>query len=523
VSREPARQRRGSGVSVEHAQGQRLLLPVLTVVFLAALDLTVVAPILPEVINDLQISAIDADRYSWIVLSYLVAYTVTVPLTGRISDFVGRMPVFTAAMLLFLAGSVVVATSEGLGPMIAGRTLQGLGGGAMLPVSMALVADVVPPHRRASTLGLVAAVDTFGWVLGPLWGAGVQSLFDSWRAIFWLNLPLGGAAAVTLFFSRARAERAQSLGRPGVLPALLGTAGLVTFSLALSSGGEGGLSASQGAGTLGGATNPLADYRWPIFGLSVILFGLFVLLERRAANPILPRTLVRERIFQVAGVANLLVGAALIIAMVNAPLAVALLADEDDVSVDTALLLGSFTLAMTAGAIAGGRLVDRIGVRVAAALGLGVATAGFASMWWWPDRLELGLMAATMIVAGLGLGVVVAPIGEAAIRAARVHDYGAASGLVLLARLVGMTVGLSGITAYGLDRIDRRIADLPPISPNPGESTSQYFERQQDFLNAQLIPLTLDVIRETFVIAAVVCIVAALVVSRLRARADRPS
>jgi MFS family permease len=505
----------------EQRRQQRLLLPVLTVVFLAALDLTVVAPILPDVIADLQISAIDADRYSWIVLSYLVAYTVTVPLTGRISDFVGRMPVFTAAMLLFLAGSAVVATADSLGPMIAGRTLQGLGGGAMLPVSMALVADVVPAHRRAATLGLVAAVDTFGWVLGPIWGAAVQSLFDSWRAIFWLNLPLGAAAAVVLYLNRARAELARPDGRPGVLPAFVGTAALVAFSLALSSGGEGGLSAEQGAGRLGGATNPLADYRWLILGLSLAAFGAFIVLERRATHPILPRALVRERIFQVAGIANVLVGAALIIAMVNAPLAVALLADEDEVSIDTALLLGSFTLAMTAGALAGGRLVERIGVRVTAALGLGVATAGFATMWWWPNRLDLGQMSLTMAVAGLGLGIVVAPIGEAAIRAARVHDYGAASGLVLLARLLGMTIGLSGITAYGLDRIDRRVADLPPISPNPGETTSQYFTRQQEFLNAQLIPLTLDVIRETFVIAALVCVVAALVVSRLRPRAER--
>ncbi|MDP8909962.1 MAG: MFS transporter, partial [Chloroflexota bacterium] len=319
----------------ERQRQRQLLLPVLTVVFLAALDLTVVAPILPNVISDLQISPVDADRYSWIVLSYLVAYTVTVPITGRISDFVGRMPVFTAAMLLFLAGSAVVAMSDSLTPMIAGRTLQGLGGGAMLPVSMALVADVVPAHRRAATLGLVAAVDTFGWVLGPIWGAAVQSLFDSWRAIFWLNLPLGAAAALILYLGRTRTTVVKPEGRPGLMPAIVGTAALVAFSLALSSGGEGGLSAEQGAAKLGGTTNPLADYRWPILGASLLAFAAFVALERRASNPILPRALIRDRIFQVAGAANVLVGAALIIAMVNAPLAVALLVDEDEISLNT--------------------------------------------------------------------------------------------------------------------------------------------------------------------------------------------
>ncbi|MDQ3549630.1 MAG: MFS transporter, partial [Chloroflexota bacterium] len=185
-------------------QQRLILLPVLTVVFLAALDLTVVAPILPAVLRDLRINPVDADKYSWIVLSYLVAYTVTVPITGRISDFAGRIPVFTAAMLLFLGGSVVVAVSDSLAMMIAGRTLQGLGGGAMLPVSMALVADIVPRHKRAAALGMVAAVDTFGWVLGPVWGAAINGLFGSWRAIFWLNLPLGIAAAGLLFTTNAR-------------------------------------------------------------------------------------------------------------------------------------------------------------------------------------------------------------------------------------------------------------------------------------------------------------------------------
>jgi hypothetical protein len=136
-------------------------------------------------------------------------------------------------------------------------------------------------------------------------------------------------------------------------------------------------------------------------------------------------------------------------------------------------------------------------------------------MHGWPDALHIGRMSATMAVAGLGLGIVIAPIGEVAIRAARTHDYGAASGLVLLARLLGMTVGLSGITAYGLQRLDTKIAGLPPLSPQPGESTSAFFDRQQTFLNDQIIPLTLDVIRETFIIAAVICVIALLVASRL--------
>lgn len=498
----------------------RLLLPVLLVVFLAALDLTVVAPILPDVINDLGVSAVDADRYSWIVLSYLVAYTVTVPLTGRLSDFVGRIPVFAGAMVLFLVGSVVVALSETLGAMIAGRTLQGLGGGAMLPVSMALVADVVPQRRRAFALGMVAAVDTFGWVLGPVWGAAINAIFGSWHAIFWLNIPLGLVAGSVLLTARGRTAPRSRDARPGVLPALTGTIALLAFSLALSSGGEGGAAAGGGE-QLGGTANPLGAYRWLLLLLSAVALAAFVWFERRAANPILPRALIRARVFQIAGVANTLVGAALITAMVNAPLAVALLADADEVSTDTALLLGSFTLAMTLGAVIGGRLVQPLGPRLVAIGGLVVAAGGFALISLWPDELRLAMMSLTMLVPGLGLGLVIAPIGEVAIRAARSEDYGAASGLVLLARLIGMTVGLSAITAYGLAMLERRVDDLPAVTPLPGESTSDYFQRQEDFLNAQLIPLTLDVIGETFLIAAAICLVAIVVVTLIRRETEQ--
>jgi MFS family permease len=499
-----------------------VLLPVLTVVFVAALDLTVVAPILPTVISDLRINTIDADRYSWIVLAYLVAYTVTVPITGRLSDFVGRMPVFFGALVLFLTGSVLAAQADTLGSMVTGRTLQGLGGGAMLPISMALVADIVPVNRRAAALGLVAAVDTFGWVLGPVWGAAIHALFDSWRAIFWLNLPLGVVAGVMLLFTRVRGRQRSWQARPNVISALLAALVLTAFSLALSTGGEAGLSADQGTGTLGGSTNPLADYRLHLLAVAVVALTGLIVLERRSTNPLLPRELLRSHIFRVAGAANILVGAALIVAMVNAPLAVALLQDQDLVPRDSALLLGSFTLAMTAGALAGGRLVNRVTPRVVAAVGLLVSVVGFTSMHWWPNELNLRLMSATAAVAGLGLGIVIAPIGETAIRAAGRASYGAASGLVLLARLIGMTIGLAAITAYSLERINTKVAALPSTPRAEGESASQYFQRQQDFLNDEIIPLTLDVVRETFLVAALICLVAVAVVAWMRTRERVP-
>ncbi len=499
-----------------------MLFPVLAVVFVAALDLTVVAPILPQVISDLGINTVDADRYSWIVLSYLVAYTVTVPLTGRVSDYFGRIPVFLVAVGLFALGSVITAASGTLGEMVAGRVLQGLGGGAMLPVSMALVADVTPRQRRAEALGLVAAVDTFGWVLGPVWGASINAIFDSWRAVFWLNVPLCLLVGAWLLIARRSFPGRSRAGLPNLLSAALAATALTALSLALSSGGEAGLEASQGTRALGGSQNPLAAYRIPILGAGILALAGFIIVEARSRSPLLPRELIRNRVFQFSGIANILIGGALITAMVNAPLAVALLADEADLPVLTALLLGSFTLAMTAGALAGGRMTNYSGARIVATGGLVVATVGFVAMSFWPDDLAMILMCSTIAITGLGLGVVIAPIAESAIGAAGIDNYGVASGLVLLARLVGMTIGLAAVTRYALERLDARTSQLPPLRPEAGESTADYFARQQEYVEQNAVPLTLDVIHETFLVAALMCLVTivALYFMRERRRGD---
>ncbi len=487
----------------------RRLMPVLLVVFIAALDLTVIAPILPGMISDLHISAVNADRYAWIVLAYLVAYTVTVPITGRVSDVYGRRSVFITALLLFLGGSVVVALAGTLELVIAGRVLQGLGGGAMLPVSMALVGDTVSLRRRAQALGIVAAVDTLGWVLGPLWGAAIPAVFGSWRAVFWINLPLGLLALLALrSMPRAVVSRARHL--PSFASMLAGIVALLAFCLALSTGGEGGVARSEGANPLGAASNPLAAYQWPLLGIAAVALVGFVISERRTSRPLIPHALYRSAAFRAATVVNLVVGVGLIVAMVNAPLIVALLAKESMVDRYVALLLGAFTLAMSVGAVVGGRAMAPIGALSTTAIGLVVAGFGFASMFAWPDALPLGRMSVSLAVAGFGLGMVIAPVGEVALRAVSGTDYGVASGMVLLARLLGMTLGLAVLTAWGLRRLSAQIADLPEIAPLPGESTSNFFVRQQEFVNAEVIPLTLGVLREMLLVAGLLCVVALL-------------
>ncbi|MGH2617814.1 MAG: MFS transporter, partial [Thermomicrobiales bacterium] len=180
---------------------RRALGAALVAVFLGALDLTVIATILPGMVTDLRINAADVDRYVWIVSSYLLAYVVAIPVVGRLSDLLGRTRAFQGSLVVFLLGSLVCALASDLPIMVAGRTIQGAGGGALLPVTMALVGDILPPGRRAAALGLVGAIDTLGWVMGPLWGAALVEIApgqEPWRWVFIVNVPLALVAAVAI-------------------------------------------------------------------------------------------------------------------------------------------------------------------------------------------------------------------------------------------------------------------------------------------------------------------------------------
>jgi MFS family permease len=159
-------------------------------VFVAADDLTVVTTMLRQIIFDLDIPLPEGlDRAAWIVNAYLIGYVVVMPFIGRLSDIWGRRNVYVAAMALFLAGSIWVPFATDLNSFIVGRVLTALGGGAMVPVAMAVIGDIYPSQKRATALGTLGAVDTAGWVWGPLYGA-LLIRFLTWRWQFYLNIPL---------------------------------------------------------------------------------------------------------------------------------------------------------------------------------------------------------------------------------------------------------------------------------------------------------------------------------------------
>ncbi|MEJ7761584.1 MAG: MFS transporter [Thermomicrobiales bacterium] len=492
----------------------------LAVVFLGAVDLTVVATILPSLITDLGLNSADVDRHIWVVNAYLIAYLVSIPIVGKISDRIGRIVTLQASLAVFAIGSVMCATADGFAVLVAARVVQGAGGGALLPTTMALVGDVVPRARRQAALGLVAAADTIGWAIGPIWGAVAVALplggDQAWRLAFWANVPLAAVGMVGL------ARTGRGVPRIGGDRSRLDVVGLILLAVALtlgtmtlSSGGELGGTATSGTRAFGGSTNPLAGYLVPLgLGALAVLIAL-VWWERRTAAPIMPASLIAAPAFRGSLAANFLVGITLIVAMVNVPVVVALTVASDRVSTLSASLLVPYTGAMTVMAWLGGRMAARWGDRRTGIAGLCLAALGYAAAWSLLDGDRLALVSPALLVAGAGFGMVIAPIGSSALAVIPGAVRGLGAGLLMVARLLGMTIGISVLTSFGVQRLQQLTGDLEPISPGPGETTGQFLVRQQRYIEDVAIPLGVRVVEETFLIAAVLTLAAVIPVAMM--------
>ncbi len=507
------------------ASSRRALSAALLAVFLGALDLTVIATILPGMVTDLRINAADVDRYVWIVNSYLLAYIVAIPVVGRISDLLGRTLAFQGSLVLFVLGSAICAVAGDLAVMVAGRAIQGAGGGALLPVTMALVGDVLPPGRRAAALGLVGAIDTLGWVMGPLWGALLVELGpgeEPWRWVFIVNIPLAILAAVVIGRVGAAKqptdrEWVRQLDIPG---ALLLAGALLSLNLGLSAGGELG-APTGGARALGGSRNPFADLVVPLVVLSAILGTAAIWRQFRAPWPLLPVRLFRNRQFTAAIAANFLVGASLIVAMVDVPVVTSLLVESEAVSRISALMLAPFTLLIAALSFAGGRVSHRLGFRLTASLGLVLVAVGYGALWLGLRGEALAGMVPGLIVAGAGFGLVFAPIGATAIEAAPEADRGVAAAMTLVFRLLGMTIGISALTAIAVRRLQGLVGNMEQIKQLPGETTAEFLARQTILLYEIVLPTSLQVVRETFLLAGGIALVGLVPIAAFATRGAR--
>lgn len=544
----------------------RLLLGLAAVaVAFAAADTYVVVLALPDMMASVGVSIDELQRGAPIVSGFLLGYVAMLPLIGRIADLRGRLPVLVGSLVVFSLGCLVTAAAYDLPSMVVGRFLQGVGGGGLVPATLALVADMYPPERRGVPLGVVGAVQELGSVVGPLYGALVLA-FAGWEEIFWINLAVGLVLAAALRASATTEPRTSTRPRdlPGLVlvglclvclllvmlaPATL-TRGVTTGLAFLPIVGDSrwlspialvllvlvaaliarswlasrplldlrqwGRTAARadlvGAGILAVALGGIilafatADPEVAVFSpagpwllaVSAIATVAFWWHQRRTPHPLVPGDAFRQPPAWGALLVSFFVGAALIAALVDIPI-FARITVYPESQLMAALVLLRLLVAIPVGALAGGYLTRHAPVGAITAGGMALAAAGFVVMAQW-DRLSLEQAVATipLVMAGLGFGLALAPVNAALLAATRDAVHGVASALLVVARMVGMLVGISALTTIGLRRYYAVQVGLPPPDEvcDTGTQCVEYTNLLKDAGLAQL---------QTVFVGAAVC------------------
>lgn len=466
-------------------------------VFVAADDLMVVSTMLRPMIGDLGLALPrDLGDAAWIVNAYLIAHIAVMPLAGRLSDVIGRRAVFMGAMGLFLAGSLLVPAADTLSLLLVGRVLTAIGGGALVPIALAVAGDLYTGTRRARALGFVGAVETLGWVWGPLYGA-LLVRFASWQWQFHLNIPLAVAGMVAGWLALDSTRRASS----GVdwLGAGFLTAAIVALNLALLSGAR--IGSVGGLDQLRGGDDATPTGPW-LYLVAFVALVAFVTVQRRAPEPLLSRALLSDRVPAAVLGVNALLGFALVIALINVPLFVNVIEGEvRSAAVRSGWLLTALTATMAGASYVGGTAMARLGPRAPTSLGLLCAAVAFAAMGWgWATDTSSVVMALGLVAVGGGIGLVFAPTSTSIVDAAATEERGTAAGLVIMSRLIGFSVGLAALTAWGLRRYDQLRAGvaLPALgSPGYGDALAEATRN-----------VTTAALAETFLGAALALVVA---------------
>lgn len=389
-----------------------------------AIDSTILATAVPAIVADLG----GFTQFPWLFSIYLLAQAVAVPVYGKLSDVVGRRRIMLIGIGLFGLGSVLCGVAGSMPALIAFRAVQGLGAGAVQPMSMTIVGDIYTVAERATVQGYVASVWAISAVVGPTLG-GVFVDFAHWRLIFFVNVPLAAVAAWVLvrrFHETVRPHR-QRIDWAG---AVLLAAGASLVILGLLSGGV-----------------EWAWRSWPsvvVLGGGTVLLGCFVLVERRASEPILPGWIFRRRVLVGALLANLAVGVLLIGLTSYIPVY------AQDVLGTSALVAGFALATMTLGwpfaAANSGRLYLRIGFRDTALIGGLLAVAGVVVLLLLGRDSSVIQVAVGCFVVGLGFGLIAPPSLVAAQATVGWAERGVVTGTTVFARSLGSAVG---VAVYG--------------------------------------------------------------------------
>lgn len=392
-------------------------------IFMGALESTIVGTAMPTVIATLG----GIEIYSWVAVAYMLTSTIMTPIWGKMADLIGRRPAMFGGLALFLLGSALSGAAHSMGQLIAFRALQGLGAGALFPVGLTIVADLLSLERRTKMIGIFSGMWGVASLFGPLAG-GFLTEHWSWRWVFYINLPFGLLAGAIIWFAYTE----QHARRTNIKLDYAGTITLALAMLVLLILVERGSLSSINVVTLGALI---------VVGLGV----LFVRIEHRSPEPLIPLNLFRYRMVTVTTLHGLFAGMMLFGSMIYLPLFVQ--AVLGGTPTEAGQILTPFILAWVLSSIIGSRLILRVGYRWVSITGMAVMLTGALMLSLVSPATTRSQLAVAVIFMGLGAGLTIATLMIGAQHSVSRKQLGVVTSTVQFARSIGAALGIGTMGA----------------------------------------------------------------------------
>ncbi|WP_182103662.1 MDR family MFS transporter [Niallia taxi] len=442
-------------------------------IFVASLDNTIVATSMGSIIGDLG----GMDKYVWVTSAYLVAEMAGMPIFGKLSDMYGRKKFFVFGILLFLAGSILCGMANTMIQLCIFRAIQGIGGSALMPIAFTIIWDVVPREVRGKMSGIFGAVFGLSSIAGPLLGSFITEQFD-WRWIFFINIPIGiiALALIVIFYKESKTHTKQIID-------WFGFVFLLGFSISLMFGLE-----------LGGETYPWQSWQIiSLFILSVVCFIVFLLVEKRAKDPILPFNLFKERLYTTSVLTGMFYGGVFMVSTIYIPLYIQ--GVTGGTATNSGLLLLPMMVTSSVAAALGGAFANKFSyksIMMTSGIIMAIGTFLLSTLDASTPRWSITIY---MMVIGLGVGPSFSVLGMASLQKALPQQRGIASSTSNFLRSLGMTLG---ITVFGVIQRNSFTDNLPATIPEGGaESGSILSPEARAHIPADILKQITDVLSDS--------------------------